>query len=229
LSITNREEETTQLKPPYGSTRWYEVFLDTIKRRKVTKIDSEFLKGVAPHNEAKMKLGLRFLGLIEEDGTSTGRLNGLMIEGEDELRQRLGELVKEAYADVFSSIKLDKALKKDLTNHFIENWKMAISSANQATTIFSYLAQKAGIELSDDLRIKEVKRTPRERRAPKKDSRPEVAEKKISERLPEEALARFTLKGTGYVDIKDKDTFEIAKAYLKVLSKKLEIAEEKSE
>lgn len=38
-------------------------------------------------------------------------------------------------------------------------------------------------------------------------------------------LARFTIKDVGYVDIKDRDTFEIAKAYLKVLAKKLGIEE----
>jgi hypothetical protein len=219
-------EETTRLKPPYGSTKWYEDFLDTIRRRKLTKVDSEFLKVVAPHNEAKMKLGLRFLGLIEEDGTCTERLNSLMIEGEDEFRQRLAQVIKEAYADVFSSINLEKALKKDVTNHFIENLKMAISSANQATTIFSYLAQKAGIELSDDLKIKEVRKATGERKTPKRIFEPKKDERKMTERLPDEVLARFELKDTGYVDIKSKDDFEIAKAYWKALAKKLGITEE---
>jgi len=221
-------EETTQLKPAYGSTKWYEDFLDTIRRRKLTKIDSEFLKIVAPHNEAKMKLGLRFLHLIEEDGTCTEKLDSLMIEGEEEFRQRFSQVLKEAYSDVFSSIKLDKALKKDLTNHFIEKWKMAISSANQATTIFSYLALKAGIELSDDLKIKE--KAPREQKTERKPrtTKPtsvDLIEKKPKE-LPEEVLARLELKGSGHVDIKDKDDFEIAKAYWKILMKKLDITEE---
>jgi hypothetical protein len=42
-------------------------------------------------------------------------------------------------------------------------------------------------------------------------------------KLPKEVLARFELKGTGYVDIKSKDDYEIAKAYWKALAKKLEI------
>jgi len=43
--------------------------------------------------------------------------------------------------------------------------------------------------------------------------------------ISEGSLARFTLKDIGYVDIKDKDTYEIARAYLKVLAKKLGIPE----
>ena len=43
--------------------------------------------------------------------------------------------------------------------------------------------------------------------------------------ISEGVLARFTLKDIGYVDVKDKDTYDIAKAYLKVLAKKLGITE----
>jgi len=50
-----------------------------------------------------------------------------------------------------------------------------------------------------------------------------------STRLPEDIFARFTLKGTGCVDIKNRDTFELAKAYLKLLSKKLGITEEENQ
>jgi len=46
--------------------------------------------------------------------------------------------------------------------------------------------------------------------------------------IPERVLARFILKDVGYVDVKDKDTFEIARAYLKVLAKKLGINEGES-
>jgi len=45
------------------------------------------------------------------------------------------------------------------------------------------------------------------------------------DKLSEDVLARFILKDVGYVDVKDKDTFELAKAYLKLLSKKLGIPE----
>jgi hypothetical protein len=72
--------------------------------------------------------------------------------------------------------------------------------------------------------ISKTQRKPRQARQPAKS-----AEEGAQEQLPREALARFTLKGTGYVDITDKDTFGIAKAYWKVLSKKLGISEEESE
>lgn len=39
--------------------------------------------------------------------------------------------------------------------------------------------------------------------------------------IPEEAFGRFSLKGVGYVDVTDMDTYGIAEAYMKVLAKKL--------
>ncbi len=221
----------TRLKPASGSVQWYEAFLDILKRRKISKVDSEFLSEIAPHNEAKMKLGLRFLGLIEEDGTCTEKLSSLMIEGEEEFRQRLAQVLKDAYTDVFSSINLNKALKKDITNHFIENAKIAKSSAIQATIIFSYLATKAGIEISDDLKVREVNMTGgNKEKKPHKDSNPKTKTKSTAkeklEPLPEEVIARFELKGTGHVDIKSVDDFEIAKAYWKTLCKKLGVVED---
>lgn len=45
--------------------------------------------------------------------------------------------------------------------------------------------------------------------------------------ISEGVLARFTVKGIGYVDIKDVDTYQIAKAYLKLLAKKLGVEEER--
>ncbi len=35
-------------------------------------------------------------------------------------------------------------------------------------------------------------------------------------------LGRLTVKGIGYIDIKDNDTFEVAKAYMQILKKQLE-------
>ena len=51
----------------------------------------------------------------------------------------------------------------------------------------------------------------------------------IGAELPEGVLARFILKDVGYVDIKDKDTYSIVEAYMRVLKKKLGILDEESE
>lgn len=47
--------------------------------------------------------------------------------------------------------------------------------------------------------------------------------------IPEGVIGRVVLKDAGYVDVKDKSTYELAKAYLKIFAEKLGIKEEKLE
>lgn len=44
--------------------------------------------------------------------------------------------------------------------------------------------------------------------------------------IPEGVLGRVVVEGAGYIDVKDKTTYEIAKVYLKLFADKLGIAQE---
>jgi hypothetical protein len=48
----------------------------------------------------------------------------------------------------------------------------------------------------------------------------------ISVAIPEGVVGRVMLKDAGYIDVKDKHTYELAKAYLKIFAEKLGIKEE---
>jgi hypothetical protein len=47
----------------------------------------------------------------------------------------------------------------------------------------------------------------------------------ISAAIPEGVIGRVMLKDAGYIDVKDKSTYELAKAYLKIFAEKLGIKE----
>jgi len=173
--MENPKISTGELKPPYGSPKWYEDFFELIQRRKVDKVDSEFLKlsNIAAGNEYKVIFGLRFLGLIDENGNATDKLKGLMVVGE-EFNKNLEKVVKEAYSDLFSKVNLEKALPQDLINYFIRQYGMAISTAKEARRIFVFLAQKANIPISEELLAAKVERRPavprvRRERKPKRE------------------------------------------------------------
>jgi hypothetical protein len=51
----------------------------------------------------------------------------------------------------------------------------------------------------------------------------------ISVAIPEGVVGRVMLKDAGYIDVKDKHTYELAKAYLKIFAEKLGIKEERPE
>jgi hypothetical protein len=226
---------TKKVNPPIGTVEWYDKFFKLLDRIKIDKIDKEFLvdnKVVPSSNVYKVIGGLKFLGLINEDGNATDRMKSLNVVGAD-FQKNLEKTVHDAYASLFERIKnLEQALPEDVINFFRGEYDMSPNTAKQSAKIFVFLAQKSGINLSksivDGLGIVErkkpkiIERKPRETR--QKSQLAGVGAKEES--LSEEALGRFILKGTGYVEIKDRDTFEIAKAYLKVLAKKLGITEE---
>lgn len=226
-----------KLKPPVGAVRWFAEFFKLLERIKIDKVDNVLLttNNIVPsRSEYKVIGGLKFLDLISDDGSATDRMKSLSVVG-DEYQTNFEKMVRDAYTLLFDKVKnLEQALADDVINCLRVDYGLAPSTAKQSAQIFVFLAQKAGITLSQQIaeklavsleRKKPTRRITRRPKAPKQRYEPKSVED-LQERLPEEALARFTLKDTGYVDIKDKDTFQIAKAYLKVLSKKLGITEE---
>ncbi len=105
------------------------------------------------------------------------------------------------------------------------------TTAGNAARIFVFLAQKAGMSLSkeiiEELAVSEEKK--RKTAKAKSEKTKQELKSGQGDKLSEDVLARFTLKDVGYLGTKDKDTFELAKAYLKLLSKKLGIPEDGSQ
>lgn len=224
---------TTKIGPPQGSVVWYDALLGLLEARNITKVDKGFLQDqkIARGNEYKVIAGLRFLGLIDDENNATEAMDSLSVVGAKR-RENVKKVVRSAYSLLFDEVKIDleKAEPNVLINCFKTDYKMgSITTAKQAARIFTFLAQKAEIALSnsivDEPTIRERRRPTRTRRRKKKKP---TGDEEVKEQLRKDVLARLTLKGTGYIDVKDKDTFGIAQAYMKMLSKKLRIDEEKS-
>ena len=227
--------------PPQSSVKSVEEFLALLENRKVPKVDKNFLQkqGIARGNENKLISGLKFIGLIDKDGNSTEKMDQLSVVGEKR-KENLAAIVRTAYSLIFEEISLDlKKIDPDtLINAFKKDYKMgSIDTATRGVKIFVFLAQKAGIVLSQQItdnlsvdpgKAKKISDSGKRSRPvkPKSKSTGETQEISLKQQLPLEALARFILKDVGYVDIKDKGTFDLAKAYMKVLAKKIGLDEE---
>ena len=230
----NESEPKTEFLPPQGAVSWYDDLLKILETRTITKVDKGFLQNqkIASGNERTMIAGLKFLGLINNEGNASETMNELSVVGGKRV-ENIEKVVRNAYSLLFDEVKIDleKAEPDTLINCFKTDYRMrSITTAKQAARIFVFFAQKAGMSLSKSITenlaaSKKRKRPIRVSRRKKKERSESRGVEEIQEQLSEDVLARFTLKGTGYVDIKDKDTFGIAKAYLKVLSKKLGITE----
>jgi len=132
---------------------WYDNFLSLLTRREIDKVDVEFLKNnnvVPKGNEYKVVLGLRFLGLTNEDGTATEAIRSLKVVGE-EYQKNLEKVVRDAYSLLISKVPPETAKADDVINFFVHDYKMGLSIAKQAARVFVFFARKAGMNVSESL------------------------------------------------------------------------------
>jgi hypothetical protein len=139
-------------KPPYRTPSWYEKFFEIIQARKLDKVTLEFLKmNVASgKDEYKVFAGLKFLGLINEDGSVTDKLEGLRLTGE-RFSNNLEQVIRDAYKEILDSVLLESAKPENLINFFIEKYQYSRSSAEGALEMLLYFASKARIPVSGEL------------------------------------------------------------------------------
>jgi|YelNatPaOPRAMG01_1025707.scaffolds.fasta_scaffold16415_5 hypothetical protein len=85
MSSAEVSEATNRLKPPYGNIVWYDSFFKLLERIQIDKVDKSFLKthGIAASNEYKLIGGLRFLGLIDENGNAKDKMYALRVVGDE--------------------------------------------------------------------------------------------------------------------------------------------------
>jgi hypothetical protein len=155
----NKSDKITQelLKPPYGGQAAFATFLAKLQKRRMDRVDGPFLRELeiaSPGNESKVINGLKFLGLIREDGTATEKMRALYVEGE-QFQKALESVVREAYSVLFKNINVGNAQTVDVRNCFKVDYGMAPQLAVEATRIFTYLAKAAGIQLSPEIMSEE--------------------------------------------------------------------------
>lgn len=138
--------------PPARNTSrfWFERFLAVIQRQNPQTVDSVFLSQIAPSNEGKLLAQLKFLHVIDEQGKATKYLPMLNMVGEEQ-RRGFQEITRESYADLFNEVKMERAVPDDIVNFFIRKYSFTRDKAVNASKFFLYLAEKGGVDVSQDL------------------------------------------------------------------------------
>ena len=162
--MENVEEKTKEtkveetLKPPYGNVSWYESFFDLIRSRDFDKFDREIieLNIIKGTNAGMLFNGLRFLGLVDENGKTNEKFKSLRRVG-DEFKQNLKKVVTEGYSVLFSKIVVENAKPETLLNFFVETYDYGEATAAQVRKIFIYLCKQSDIALSKELLETEAK------------------------------------------------------------------------
>jgi hypothetical protein len=106
--------------PPYISLKTLLSFMDKMKETTVPeRIDGSVLKNYAGSTAAQLTTTLRFLGFIEDNGTST-ELLGQMVNAykTDFWASEFGEVMRKAYAPIVKDLKLETATPSMLNERF---------------------------------------------------------------------------------------------------------------
>jgi len=139
-------------KPPYWRSSWYEDFFNILQERRIDNVSLDFIRhNIASGSEAyKFQSGIRFLGLVNEDGSPTPDLGKLHVTGQD-FKRNLAEIIRQAYSDLFDTIIIDKAKPESIVNFIIEKYGYSRPRAEDATRLFVYFCSKADIPIPQEL------------------------------------------------------------------------------
>lgn len=130
---------------PYVPVTTLRTFLERI--RWVTtpkKVNKKLLDdyGISKPNQSALLSALKFLGLIENDGSPTSDFRRLQSSG-GEFRSSLEDVVRRSYSDLFVRFDVSRDDRESVANYFATHYSPA--TAKKATILFLDLCREIGI------------------------------------------------------------------------------------
>jgi hypothetical protein len=164
---------------PYTSYRTFKTFIEDLREHGVpSRIDRSVLTRFSGVVGTQLMHALRFLGLIEDDGRPTQRLNELVnAHGSEHWAEKLLELLRQEYAPMFA-IGLDTATPSHFNEAFRKAFPAADAVVQKCVTFFLYAANDAGVTISGRVL---TGRKPRSLTPRRKPARPPIAHPPIKE------------------------------------------------
>lgn len=190
-----RGERTTGRSAPYVPAATLSNFFDHVRWVSTPKkVDSGLLLdyGMPKGNIGALVSALKFFGLVQDNGTPTPAFKMIQTGG-DEFRANLEEIVRRAYADVFSRLDPSRDSREKIRNYFARNYSPAIS--NKATILFLDLCKEAGIPVTEEV-APSTKSAQRPAPSPRKQktSTPQTEQIASPATLTEDELQRMYIK-----------------------------------
>lgn len=135
--------------PPYTSFRTFKTFIQDLHEHGVpSRIDRSVLTRFSGVVGTQLMHALRFLGLIEDNGRPTQRLEELVnAHGAGHWPERFLELLRQEYAPMFA-IDLETATPSHFNEAFRKAFPAADAVVQKCVTFFLYAANDAGVKIS---------------------------------------------------------------------------------
>jgi hypothetical protein len=151
--------------PPYTSYRTFKTFIEDLHEHGVpSRIDRSVLTRFSGIVGTQLTHALRFLGLIEDDGRPTPRLNELVnAHATGRWAETLLERLRQEYAPMFA-IDLETATPSHFNEAFRKAFPAADAVVQKCVTFFLYAANDAGVKISGRVLKGRKPRSPAPRR-----------------------------------------------------------------
>lgn len=199
------------LTPPYIPASGFERFLNLARQKSWPTVDSNTLQanGFSPSLSFYLISGLKFLGLITEDGKRTELLEEITAStSEEELSSILKKVVESAYHDLLETMVLSSTTINQIDGYFRRKG-VAPTVATRSARFFIYLANRAGYEVGDTVELYK--------------HRERVKPKQFRKNQPGLELQKRSAKGD-LIDLLGASTADYEKALLKILMEKISLS-----
>lgn len=142
--------------------------LDQLSQGIPNRIDRSVFPGQSGGVQAQLLAGMRFLGLIDDDGKPQPRLSKIAVPDERSRKRELRVILEDCYADLFA-LDLEKTTPAELGEKMGASYGVSGDTRQKAVRFFLSAAEYADIALSPLFGKKKAGRgptsTPRRRRA----------------------------------------------------------------
>ena len=149
-----KTENITETKPPYVAYKTFVNFVASLRESGLpSRIDRSVFTGMSGANQSFLLAALKFLGLIDDNGTPTPSLKDL-IDNKPNEKAMISKVVKEKYNFIFNSgFNINAATTAQLTEKFKERG-IGGSTIVKAISFFTSLCEAADIKISPHLKTK---------------------------------------------------------------------------
>lgn len=145
---------------PYISWKTFTAFLDHVHEKVPAKVDASVLRNLSGTTRSQLLSALRFLALIEPDGTVRKDLRELLnAHKTDVWKSDLGSFINEAYAPIVGDMNIEEATENMLRERFRKEGGVEGTTVDNAMRFYLAALKDAGIPYSPHLKIRQ--RAPR--------------------------------------------------------------------
>jgi hypothetical protein len=186
-------------KIPYTSVSDVDAFFERVQTiaepKPPKKVDSAWVEtfGFKTAHPSAIPSMLRWLGVINDDGESTGVWNELRV---DSTRQTTLEgLIKGAYSAIFDSVDVDSASLRDLRGAFVSAYSLGVPT--RQISCFLALCKQAGIKTAVEATSREAKRNGEAKPKLKPTPKPKAAETNGARTTSRRESRKVVTEGSG--------------------------------